>query len=74
MSKINNITKYKKAKKYIKDFNELVPIFKKFITDIEPFTRYTMVVDTYAEAQDNLKLLQLHLSEQNKIIETKGEE
>lgn len=73
-NKVNNIHKYKRAIKITKDLNEALLIFKKFIIDIEPFLKYTTVMETHRTASDNLMWMKLHLEDQEKIAKSKGEE
>lgn len=74
MSKVNNIHEYKKALQIDKDLRAVNTIFEKFLKDLVPYMKYSLVANAYRMANDSHLWAKLYIQDQQKIIESKGSE
>lgn len=74
MNKVNNIYEYKKALLISKDLKAVSVIFAKFLKDLVPYMKYTLVADAYRATNDSHLWAKLYIKDQEKIIESKGSE
>lgn len=72
MSKINNIHEYKKALVISKELRAVNVIFEKFLKDLVPYMKYTLVADAYRATNDSNLWAKLYIKDQEKVIENKG--
>lgn len=72
MNKVNNIHEYKKALVISKDLKAVTAIFDKFLRDLVPYMKYTLVANAYRMANDSHMWAKLYISDQEKIIVNKG--
>jgi len=72
MTKVNNIYEYKKALVISKDLKAVSIIFEKFLKDLVPYMKYTLVADAYRTTNDSHLWAKLYIKDQEKIIESKG--
>lgn len=71
--KINDITKYKKAKLLTKDLEKLIVILKQTKKDLAPYKKYYGMSDLLINIIDSQIYFQIHLDEQRSILNCKGE-
>lgn len=72
MSKINNIHEYKKALVISKELRAVNVIFEKFLKDLVPYMKYTLVADAYRATNDSNLWAKLYIKDQETVIENKG--
>lgn len=70
---VHDLEKYKNAKVLIADLEGLIV----FLTQVEGFLggylKYMPIFKLYNNVRDNRTVLEIHLNNQRKILETKGE-
>lgn len=74
MSSINNIHKYKKAKKLVPELQAMVFEIESTITRMNKYKRYLAIQQILEILTDNRILLKAHLKEQTEILNSKGKE
>jgi hypothetical protein len=71
---INNIYKYRKAKKMVPDLTQALIETDNAIHAFKDLRRYIPVQNILEALEDNRVVLYNHLKEQTKILDNKGEE
>lgn len=74
MSKVNNIHEYKKALVIAKDLKAVAGILDQFLRDLVPYMKYSLVANAYRMANDSHMWAKLYITDQEKIIASKGSE
>lgn len=74
MTLINNINKYKKAKKIVPDLIKSLAEIEHAIDKLMPFKKYSPVEDVLCSLLDARVLIKAHLKKQKSIVDTKGAE
>lgn len=69
---INNIHEYKKAIQIEKDLKAVSLIFEQFLKDVIPYTKYSIVADSFRTVSDNQMWAKMYIRDQEKIIDSKG--
>lgn len=74
MKMINNINKYKKAKKIVPDLMKSLAEIENAIDKLMPFNKYSPIQDVLQSLLDSRILIKAHLKKQKAIMDTKGAE
>lgn len=70
--KVNNITKFKKSKIYVKDLGQILIDLNRCIEILSKHKKYIMLQDILALMADKKVTVQSHYEQQKKIFESKG--
>lgn len=72
MNPIHNINSYKKALVYVRELAKLEASMKNALSEIEVYKKYIPAQECIEVLSNNLKIVQVHLNHQKKIVESKG--
>lgn len=73
-AKINNLQNYKRAKIISKDLEKIIPILAKTYEQLKPYMKYRPILDTLDTISDSKLVLEIHLSQEKRIVDSMGEE
>ena len=70
---INDIHKYKKALRFVKELAKLESSMRNALIEIEPYKHYIPAQECIEVLTNSITIVKTHLDHQKKIVENKGE-
>lgn len=71
---VNNITKYKKALRFVRDLDKLAKVLSDAEKELLKYKQYKPAQECIDVISNNLLLVKVHLEHNKKIVENKGKE